>query len=153
MVPLHRGGHGFDETCSALPVARGRRVVVAQLDASASGESLDRLCEVEVLDLSHEGDDVAAGLAPEAVVEALLRVDRERRGLLRVERAEAHPPASNLAQGDVLAGDLDEVDGGPHLGDVLVEDAHTRDGSRAAAIADARRPVGRWNRARRDPGA
>ena len=131
MVPLHGGGHRLDQMCPSLSIARGGRAVVAQLDARAPGEALDRLREVEVLDLAHERDDIAAGLATEAVVEALLGVDGERRGLLGVERAQTHPPAPHLAQGDVLAGDLHEVDGGPHLRDVLVEDAHPKDGSRA----------------------
>ena len=107
-----------------LALARGDRVVVAELDAGPAGQALDRLGEVEVLDLPHEGDDVALRLAAEAVVEALLGVDRERRRLLGVERAQPDPPPAHPLQGDVLAGDLDEVGRGPHPGDVLVEDAH-----------------------------
>jgi len=43
---------------------------------------LDRLYEVEMLDLAHEGDRVAALLTAEAVPDALFGTDRERRGLL-----------------------------------------------------------------------
>jgi hypothetical protein len=69
--------------------AFGRRVaLVAQGDARLLGQTLDRLGELEVLDVAQEPDRVAALAAAEAVVQALGGRDAERRRLLRVERTQ-----------------------------------------------------------------
>src|SRR5205085_4725550 len=57
--------------------------------ADLAGELLDRFGEGHALGLHHEAGGVAMLAAAEAVIKALLVVDRERRRLLVVERAEA----------------------------------------------------------------
>ena len=83
-----------------------------------------------MLDLAHERDDVALGPAAEAVVEALLLVDRERRGLLGVEGAQTLPAPADPLQLDVVADHRDEVGRLPNPDHVLVDDPHPRDGTR-----------------------
>src|SRR5205085_5116827 len=56
-----------------------------ELDAVALGEQLERALEVDVLDVLDEREDVAGGVAAEAVVDLLLGVDAERRRALIVE--------------------------------------------------------------------
>ena len=60
-----------------------------QLDAETVGQRLERAREVEPLGLHHEREHVAGGLAAEAVVDLLDRVDAERGRALVVERAAA----------------------------------------------------------------
>ena len=91
MVEVDRGRRGLDEPGASRAVLGRAVVVVAQRDPGPLGEPLDRLDEVEVLDLAHERDRVARALAAEAVVHAERGVDRERRGLLLMERAEPEP--------------------------------------------------------------
>src|SRR5437763_16183494 len=64
-------------------------LLVAELDARTGGEPLNRLAELEALDLHQELDDVAALATGEAVVELLARRHVERWGALLVERAQA----------------------------------------------------------------
>ena len=78
----------------AVPAGVG---VLADGDPGLVGQAAHRIDEVEVLDGPDEADGVALGLAPEAVVEALLGVDAERRRLLAVERAQADPAAALLS--------------------------------------------------------
>src|SRR5581483_9397016 len=122
----HRLLHGVEEAVALLPVTALGGVVVAQLDAGLAGQALDGLHEVEVIDLPHELDDVARRLAPEAVVQTLLGVDREGGRFLRVERAQAYPATPDLLERHVLAGHLHEVDRGLHPGHVFVHDPHGR---------------------------
>ena len=106
-----------------LRAADRSAVGVAQLDPDPVGQPLDRLGERQVVDLLHEGDDVAALAAAEAVEEPAGRGDLEARGLLVVEGAQAlQRAAAGVAQGDVGADDL--VDPGPFPDgrDVLVVD-------------------------------
>ena len=59
MVPVDGRLHGLEQPAARLrplALAAGR---VAQGDAGPGGEPLDGPDEVEVLDLPHEGDDVA----------------------------------------------------------------------------------------------
>ena len=62
-------------------------LLVSQVDASPGRQALDRLGEVEVVNLLHELDDVAALGAREAVPQPAGRGDVERRRLLVVKRA------------------------------------------------------------------
>src|SRR4029079_16759595 len=120
VVPLDRLGQRVGQPAAALaPLAltRGR---VAQRDAGAPGQVLDRAGEVDLLDVLDERDGVARPLAAEAVEEALLTVDGERRRLLAMERAEADPATPHLAQLQVAGDDGDEVGGGLDGGDVVV---------------------------------
>ena len=89
------------EQLRAPLVVPARLLVLVQRDAGPVGQQAHGVDEVEVLHGAHEGDGVAGLLAAEAVVEALLGVDAERRRLLGVERAEPAPaparPSSSAA--------------------------------------------------------
>ena len=97
--------------------------VVLELDPVAVGKLLDGVAEVEPLLLLQEGEDVAARLAAEAVVELLDRVDREGWRALVVERAQPEPARAPPAQLGVGGDDLDHVGGRPHALDRLAGDA------------------------------
>ena len=94
------------------PLGLPRVLLLAlQLDPVALGQQLQRAAEVHALGLLHEREQIARGLAAEAVVDLLRRVDAERRRALVVERAQPlvarRPRAAQLgARGD----QLDEVD-------------------------------------------
>jgi len=78
VVPLDRLlDRLVDPPTSLLIAASSGLVVVAQRDAGTTGELLDGLHEIEVLDLAHEGDGVALRAATEAIVQAELGVDGE----------------------------------------------------------------------------
>ena len=135
---------GVDELGLALAALALVLVGVAQRDAGLAGQPLDRAREVEVLDLADEGDDVAAGAAAEAVVEAELLVDRERRRLLRVERAQARSTAGRPASAATcsLMTATMSVASRTRL-DVLVDDAHAACSAHVAVratVAACRRP-------------
>ena len=71
------------------PLGLARVLLLAhELHPVAIGEQLERFPEVDPLGLLHEREHVARGLAAEAVVDLLLRVDAERGGALLVERAQ-----------------------------------------------------------------
>ena len=133
---------GRDEAGALALLAPGRRpaLLVAQLDADAAGQVLDRLGEAQVVDLPHERDDVAALAAAEAVEEPLGRAHLERRGLLVVEGAQAlHVAAAGGAQLDPLADDL--LDAGPvaYGEDVLADDptGHARESTEPVDPTDS----------------
>ena len=112
------------EPLLALALLRERCVVVAQRDVGSTGEALDRLDEVEMLDLAHERDRVTALLTTEAVPHALLGAHRERRRLLLMERAQPLEATADAFQRDVFADQCDEIRRFPHSRDVVVENAH-----------------------------
>ena len=92
-------------------LACGSSLLALELDPVAVGQQLDRLGEPEPLLLLDELDHVAADPAAEAVVELLLRVDRERRRALLVERAEPDLARAPAPQVGVGGDDLDDVGG------------------------------------------
>lgn len=85
-VALVKSRGAVEQLVLALgPAARGGRggilgALLAERDAVAVGEELDRTTKVQALGLLDELEDVAAGLAAEAVVELLRRVDAQARG-------------------------------------------------------------------------
>src|ERR1039458_7656705 len=80
-------------------------------NAVALGQALEGFVKAQTFELHDEAHHVALGLAPEAVVELLGGVDRERRSLLLVERAEALIAVdAGLAEPDFFADDADNVD-------------------------------------------
>ena len=106
---------------TALPVRRRPALLTAQLDADPAGEHLDRVGEVEMLDLPHERDRVAGRATAEALVEAERGIHGERRGLLVVEGAQPlQPAAAGVAQRDVVADDLLQRHALTDRSDVLV---------------------------------
>ena len=124
MVPLGGLGHRLQQGRPSLALLGDGDGVVVDGEPGAGGKALDGVGEVEVLDLLHEADGVASGPAAEAVIQSLLAVDRERRRLLGVERAQPHPPPAHPLEGDVLGRDRDEVGRLAHPGDVVGDDAH-----------------------------
>ena len=97
--------------CCAAGLGLRVLALALELDPVAVGQQLDRLGEPEPLLLLDEFDRVAPDPAPEAVVELLLRVDRERRCPLLVERAEADHPRPLAFEVGVGGDDLDDVGG------------------------------------------
>ena len=76
--------HGVEALALATRVVGLRRaLLVLERDPEPLGEPLDRADEVEALRLAHEGDDVAALAAAEAVVEVQVGVDGEARRTAR----------------------------------------------------------------------
>src|SRR5437899_4819872 len=122
--PLRRGDRA--EELLALLVARAAGDAPWNRHAEARRERLDRLGEIEPVDLAHEMDHVAAGAAPEAVVQALVAVHGEGGGPLVVKRAETLPRPPRLLQAGVLADDLDDVDRCPQLREHVVVDVEIR---------------------------
>ncbi len=121
-----------------LVLTAGVGVVVPQGDPGAGRQLFDRLDEVEVFDLPDEGDHVALGLAAEAVVQPFFGVEGERGRLLGMERAQPDPSTSGLAQGEVLAGEGDEVRLRSDSRHVLVGDPHGRRTYTAGATGDGK---------------
>ena len=99
-------------------------VGVAEGEAAHGCQLLHCAHEVQVIDLSHEGDDVTFGAAPKAVEEALFGVHGKRRRLLTVEGAQSREAAPDPLELHVLADDRDDIGALPHPGDVLVDDPH-----------------------------
>ena len=72
-------------------------------------KALDRLDETHVVVVHQKADGRAVRAAAEAVVEAFRRADRERRGLLVMERAACLELAAGLLELHAAADDLDDV--------------------------------------------
>ncbi len=138
VVPGHRPFHRVEERGAPLVVA-ARLVVLMERDASSVGQEPHRVDEVEMLHAADKGDGIARRMAPEAVVEALLRVDAERRCLLGVERTQARPPPADLLKRRVLANERHDVGGRPDRGDFLVGDPHDPNVPRRCASRDGPR--------------
>ena len=113
VAAVERGGavQQLAELAPLLAAGLDLRVLLLalELDPVAVGQQLHRLGESEPLLLLDEFDRVAADPAAEAVVELLLRVDRERWGPLLVERAEADHPRSLALEVGMGGDDLDDV--------------------------------------------
>ena len=79
-------------------------------DAELLGHHAHGLGEGDVLDLLHEAEDIASGIAAEAVEELVAGVHRKRRRLFLVEGTQPLVILrAALAQLDVLADDADDV--------------------------------------------
>src|SRR6266404_5730737 len=96
------------------------RARVGQGHPGALGERAHRLREGDAVLAHQEAEGVAARAAAEAVVDVALRVDRERRGLLGVEGAEPLPVLARALELHHLADDLEDVDAGADLVEVLL---------------------------------
>ena len=92
------------------PVVSGGGLL-RQFDAVLLGQFFERLPEREPLDIHHETEDVAFGVAAEAFVELMVGIDREGRGLLVMERAEAGIPVAEAAQArNVIRNDANDIE-------------------------------------------
>ena len=97
------------------PRARCGRARARGLSGSSSMPAFARehahgVAERRVLELLHEGDDVAAGAAAEALEEAAIRVHVKRRRLLGVKRAESDEVVAPLFERHVLPDKARDVD-------------------------------------------
>ena len=126
VVEVGRLPDGLDERMPPTTLFGLVGVRVAQCDVGLVGQVFDRPGEVQVLHLADKVDDVALHLTAEAVEDRLLLADRERRRLLAVERAKAHPLAAALLELRVLGDDADDVALFAYSTDVVVEDPHGR---------------------------
>ena len=81
-----------------------------ELDSRTVGKQLERLPEVDALDLLDELEEVAALVAPMAIPDLTLRVHREGRGLLRVEGTEPRQLAASAMERDVPTDHLDQIE-------------------------------------------
>ena len=97
--PCARAARSAARALARCSSARGSSCLALELDPVAVGQRLDRVGERQPLLLLDELDHVAADPAAEAVVELLLRVDRERRRALVVERAQAREARPRSAAG------------------------------------------------------
>ncbi len=101
------------------------RFGVAEGDAGFVCQTLDRSDEVELFLLLNEGDDVAADAAAEAVVEAVLGVDRERGTLFCMERTQGLISTAHALELGVLRDDGHHIGGLSNPHNVLVNDSHS----------------------------
>ncbi len=72
-------------------------------------EGLDGLAEVQLVVELDELEDVAAGLAAEAVEQLALGIDRKRGRFFLVKRTEPLEPATRPLQGNVIRDDLNDI--------------------------------------------
>ena len=103
----------FDQAAALLGLPRllGRGVGdLGHRDAELLGHHAHGFGEGDVLDLLHEAEDIASGIAAEAVKELVAGVHRERRGLFLMEGAQPGLVLrAGFAQLDVLAHNADDV--------------------------------------------
>ncbi len=138
VIRIEAGGplQQLPEPSPSPPRLLGPRVLALALDlhAVALAERLDRLRKAQPLLLLHEAEHVPPGLAPEAVIELLPRIHRERRRALLVERAQPREPVTGAAQVRIRRDDLDDVRGILHALDRLVRELAQRRLSSGSAI-------------------
>ena len=138
VVPRHRLVHGLVELRPALGLASERRVL-GNGDSSLRRQESHRVGEVKVVHLTDEGDRVSRCPAPEAVVEPLLAVHRERRGSLLVERTESRPPPTHSLERHSLGNERDDVSPRANFGDVIGRNCHGVTVARSASCGIAHR--------------
>ena len=124
MIPVARFRNGIEQLGATLAPFVLAFVGITKRDARFHRELFNSSDKVEMLNLADKGDDVAFRATPEAVIELLLGIDRERTGLLLVKWAQALPPATDSFQLNMLGDDRDNVSGIPYRCDVIVLNAH-----------------------------
>jgi len=102
---------GLGETAEQPVLLRssGGALLLGKLDARSLGQRAYGVRELEVIPLHDVGEDIAPLSAAEAVPEARVGIDLERRGLLAVEGAAAPELPTSLPQLDGLAHQGDDV--------------------------------------------
>ncbi len=88
-VELDRTLHRLNEPLTAVPVLR-RVGVDGERDPHPAGEELECIGETKALRFLDPPENVPALATSKTVEQPAGRVDRERRGLLRMERAHGH---------------------------------------------------------------
>src|SRR6185312_1605600 len=110
--------------------------------ADLAGQLLDRFGEGETLGLHHEADRVAVFAAAEAVEEAFLVADGERRRLLIMERAQSGKLGGVLAlERDLAADDVAQADARTQLIEEARGEGHALDGADDAYASSANKPT------------
>src|SRR5581483_6944375 len=109
-------------------------------DAVTLGHPLHRLGEAQLIVLHQKIEDAAAGVAAEAVIDALVFAHGEGRSFLAVKGAEAEMVAPGLFQSHVIRDHFDDRSAGADLGDLFLADHRER--LKAARRAAARRARG-----------
>ena len=112
------------------------------------GEPLDGLGERQILGAHDEADHIAMGAAAEAVIEVLFLVDRERRRLFVVERAQPGMFAPLAGELDPPADEGCQPDPGPQFVEKMWRKGHapsdtrlTGDYARRHTLADGTPPA------------
>ena len=109
LLEIVRGGlQHVVEALGALAPSPFLRRILGHLHAGFRRQPLDRFGERQVFRLHDEVEDAAVGPAAEAVIKALLLIDREGRRLFVVERTQARMLAAGALQGDALADHRDQ---------------------------------------------
>src|SRR5262249_56281394 len=114
-----------------------------QLDADALSERPDCLGKAEPIVTHDEAERVAAGAAAEAVEDAALRIDREGRGLLGVERTESLPMLAGALQVHDLPDELHDIEPRADLVEELRTEVHLRIAPGPRRWRPPRLPAGR----------
>src|SRR4029079_3100876 len=105
-----------------------------QLEPCLAGKPLHSLGEAQTLDLHQEGEDVAVLSAREAVIEALLVVDRKRRRLLAVEGTSAHELAPATLERHAARDDLADRQPRPDLIEKRIGKLHRLDNGLSSGV-------------------
>ncbi len=122
----------FDDAVEPLALVLARFIARAELrhrHAGFAGQPLDRLGKRQPVGLHEEREDVAVLAGGEAVVEALLVVDREGRRLLHLERGEALELAPSALQRNLAPHDLADAEPRANFVQEIGRIAHARGGS------------------------
>ena len=128
-MALEIGGRLFGDVEQGLALLLALAVlrrVAGDLHARLLGQLLHRLGEGQALGVHDEVEGAAVGFAAEAVIEALVFVDGEGRGLFLVERAQAQMLAALFDQLDVAADDVGEPGAGAKFFQELIGEGHRR---------------------------
>ena len=120
LVVLARQSVEVDDPAPQLRALAGDARLLLELDPGPLGQRFQGAPKVGLVDQLHEGEEVAALLAAEAVPGLHLLVQGEAGRLLLVEGTEARELAPALGQADVLGDDVDEVDARLDLVDGVV---------------------------------
>ena len=102
-------------------------------EADARGQILDGFDEAQVIVLHQEAERRAVRAAAEAVIELLVRHDREGRRFLAVKRAAGLEFLALLFQRHAAADQLDDVGAGDQLVDEVLWNASGHDSVAASA--------------------
>ncbi len=131
--------HDVIQACRLLLLLAGSRVGRGDVHPGLARQFLDRIHERQPARVGQETDRIAMRAAAEAMVEALLVVDGERRGLLLVERAASLIFAARLGQFDRWGDDRAEGGARAEFVEELGREGHASCSPPAVAGGEERR--------------
>ncbi len=108
----------LDDAIQPLALVLARLIARPELGhrhAGFVGQALDGLGKRQAVGLHHETEDVAVLAGGEAMIKALLVVDREGRRLLHLERRQALELAPGALQRNLAAHDLADAEARPYF--------------------------------------